>query len=475
MGKTRNLVEDSFLQWLHHEREHARIHNYQIFSNYYNGEHDIDIPKKIKAALESELGTVLNYCPLIVNTSVDYIAGGKITVEVPDSEDAEAFLNDVYDQNGLLTKEMMKTITVMGKKGDVFLKLFVENKKIKIRVIRPDICFPRYKTDDYMEMIYCAIQWWDDGDKFDDSIKPKMKAQVFRPERVDFYELESADDPRDMAWESQATHWQLVKTEKNPLGFIPIIHIKNTVDDMEFGVSDLHPMLPLQDALNKTITDMLLVMDQQAWQRVYLFGSQSPKGLEHTVAPGMVTEVSDPQGHLDVIQPSAIEPFVKAMLDIVDHIMTITSTSKVNIMKPDSPLPPSGYALRIHFIPTERKADKKLAVLQGEFRELNKMILEAHKIMGGQDWTSFKTRLHFALGLPVDELSKQQIDEGQIRMKTKSRWTTMEENGTEDIPAEMARIEEEEDGERQKELEMQIKLAEETAKFQAAARPKPSA
>jgi len=279
----------------------------------------------------------------------------------------------------------------------------------------------------------------------------------------------------DSNFESQKTNWEFVRSEKNILGFIPIIHIKNTIDDLEFGVSDLQVMTDLQDALNKTITDMLIVMDQQAWQRVWVFGSQSPKGVELSVAPGIVTEVPDAQGHLDVIPPASVEPFVAAMSTIIDNIMTITSTSKVNIMKPDSPVPPSGYALRIHYIPQERKADKKLAVIQGGFRKLNKMIFAANKILGRVDYTGFKTRLHFALGLPVDELSKMQIDQGKILMRTKSRWTVMEEDGVEDIPLEMERIEAEEERMRRQETEAQLEIAEATAKFQAAARPKPSA
>jgi len=467
---TRNLVHDSFLQWLHNEREHARIYNYKFYSDYYNGEQDVDIPEKVKAALESELGTVMNYCRLIVNTSVDYIAGGDITVEVKDDLAAEEFLNDIYDENDLLTMEMMKLVTIMGKKGDVFTKLFIEDNQIKINVLRPQICFPRYKTDDYKKMIYCAIQWWEDEDKYDKTEVGKWHAQVFRPDRVDEYELES---DKESNIESQRTNWQLVDSKKNVLGFIPIIHFKNTVDDLEFGVSDLQVMTDLQDALNKTITDMLMVMDTQAFQRVWVFGSTSPKGVEVSVAPGMVTEVPDATGHLSIIEPAAVEPFVVAMSSIIDHIMTITSTSKVQIMKPDAPLPPSGFALRMHYIPTERKADKKLAVMQSGFRNLNGMILKAAKILNQGDFGDPlpKTRIHFDLGLPIDELSKMQTDEGKIRMGTKSPWTVMEEDGVEDIPLEMERIDAHLDKLKQREIEIEIEVAKATEALRAAARP----
>ena len=470
---TQNLVENSFLQWLHNQREHERINNYNYYSNYYNGDHEVEVPEKIKAALQSELGTVLNYCRIVVDNPVDYIAGGKITVEVPTSVEAELFLNDIYDENGLLNEEMMKLLTVMGKKGDVFLKLFIENNEIKINVLRPDICFPRYETDNYMKMIYCAVQWWEDPDEFEIDSVGIWHAQVFRPDRVDEYISTGELDQGE--WSSQRTNWELVSSEENLLRFIPIIHIKNTIDDLEFGVSDLQVMTDLQDLLNKTMTDMGLTMDQQAFQRIWVFGSQSPKGVELTAAPGFITEVPEPTGHIDVIQPGQIQPFIAAVDMIVDHIMTVTSMGKASIMKPDAPLPPSGFALRMNYIPMEAKAGKKVAVLQSGFRKLDRMIFEANRLLGRTDYGKPKTKLHFSHGLPVDETSKMQVDQGKIQMGVKSPWTIMEEDGIEDVPAEMARIDEHRAKLRQEEIELQIEVAEATAKFQAAARPKTSA
>lgn len=449
-----NLVHESFLRWLHDQRNHERLLNYTVYDGYYNGDHEIKIPPKVKAALQSELGTVLNYCRLVVDSSVDYIAGGEIGIEVKESPEAEALLYDVYDENGLLGSEMFKTLTVMGKKGDVFLKLYVEDNEIKVSVLRPDICFPRYKADDYRELMYCSIQWFQEEDEFgqEEDEGGKLKAQVFRPDSVDYYELVGDRD-------DEKTSWEFVRTEKNLLGFIPIIHVKNTIDDLEFGVSDIQIMSDLQDGLNKTITDMLLSMDNTAFQRLAIFGGQSPKGHELQMEPGAITEFPDADAHLDVIPPGELAPFVMAMKEIVDQIMTVTQLSKITIMKPDAPLPPSGLALRIHYIPQERKADKKVAVLEAQFKELNQMIFKAAEILGKGSFVGLKTTLHFEGGLPVDEQMQMAVDEMELRARIRSRRTIMQQRGVEDIDAEMALIREEEDEARQKELEFEIELA----------------
>jgi SPP1 family phage portal protein len=439
-----NMVQESFLQWLHYQQYHERLCNYTVYDGYYNGDHEVEIPPKVKAALESELGTVNNYCRLIVDTVVDYICSGEIGIEVKpprissldfqldEASKAEAMLYEIYSDNQLLYEEIIKTVTIMGKKGDVFLKLYLDGDSIKIRVLRPEICFPRYKSDDYKEMIYCAIKWFDNEEE---EPKKKWKAQVFRPDVVEYYELGEGS-------ETHYSQWNLVSIEENILGFIPIIHIKNTIDELEFGISDLQVMTGLQDALNKTVTDMLLTMDNQAFQRVFIFGGQTPKGHKISMEPGIITEVPNESGNLQVIQAADISPFIEVMREIVDQVCTVTGIPSAALTRTGGG-PISGYALRLHYIPLERKCMKKMSVLRNRLRELNKMIFHAANLLGLGNYTAFDTDIHFSGGLPIDEEAKMHIHEMELRNKIKSRRTIMQERGIENVDAEIKQIESE--------------------------------
>ncbi len=445
-----NMVQESFLRWLHNQRNHERLNNYMVYDGYYNGNHEVDIPPKVKAALRSELGTVCNYCRVVVDSAVDYICGGELGIEVKtngnqdEASEAEALLYSIYEANQLLYEEMLKAVTLMGKKGDVFLKLYIQDNQIKVRVLRPDICFPRYRSDDYKEMLYCAIKWFDEEDPevssggnrrgdLDSTGGGKWKAQVFRPDVVEYYELDEAD-------ETEYSQWKLIYVEENILGFIPVIHIKNTIDDLEFGISDLQVMTDLQDTLNKTITDMLLTMDNQAFQRVFIFGSQASKGHELSMEPGIITEVPSESSRIEVVQAADIAPFIQAMKEIVNQICSVTCIPATAFSRPGGG-PISGYALRLHYIPLERKCSKKKIILRNRFEELNKMIFAAAKLLDIGDYTGFGTRIRFTGGLPIDEEAQMQIHEMELRDKIKSRRTVMQERGIEDVKAEMAEIE----------------------------------
>lgn len=434
-----NMIRESFLQWLHYQQYHERLNNYMVYDGYYNGDHEVDIPSKVKAALESELGTVNNYCRLVVDTAVDYICGSEIGIEVKPLNDkfeeaskAEEMLYKIYSDSQLLYEEMIKTITIMGKKGDVFLKLYLDEDRIKIRALRPEICFPRYKSDDYKEMLYCTIKWLDDEEE--DTGK-KWKAQVFRPDVVEYYELGESSETR-------YSQWDLIKVERNALGFIPIVHIKNTIDELEFGVSDLQVVTDLQDALNKTVTDMLLTMDNQAFQRMFIFGGQTTKGYKISMEPGVITEVPNENGNLQVVQAADISPFLQVMQEIVDQICTVTSIPRT-VLTHTTGNPMSGYALRLHYLPLERKCIKKEIILRNHFRELNKMIFKAAKLLGIGDYTNFDTEIHFTGGLPIDEEAKMHIHEMELKNRIKSRRKIMQERGIENVDAEMEQIDSE--------------------------------
>lgn len=427
----RDLIHQSFLQHLHNTAA-ERLANYNVYDSYYNGDQDVDIPKKVQTALNSELGTVLNYCRLVVCSAVDYIMGGGVNLEVVDEPVAEEKLMEVYEENRLLTEEMLKTATIMGKKGDVYLKLFIQDGIIKIRVLRPEIVFPRYRIDDYTEMLYCAIKWFELPDDFVKGKGGKWHAQVFRPDVIEFYELEGSQD-------TQHTSWTLVDTQKNLLGFIPIIHIRNTIDDHEFGISDLQVMTDLQDALNKTITDMLLTMDNQAFQRQFIWGGQTPGEISQE--PGTITEYPNPEGHVDVIEPASIEGFLEGMREIIDQMMTVTQMAKMAKATGGLTIPSSGFALRFLYIPLEAKAGTKIIILQSRFQELDQMIFKAMKLLGQGDFVGEKTRLHFQDGLPVDEVSQMEVHEKELTTRIKSRRSVMQERGIEDVDQEMALIE----------------------------------
>jgi len=180
-------------------------------------------------------------------------------------------------------------------------------------------------------------------------------------------------------------------------------------------------------------------MDNQAFQRVVIFGGQTPKGHKISMDPGSIIEVPNENGNMQVINGADVMPFIQAMDKIVDQICAVTSIPKLVLTRSEGGVI-SGYALRLHYMPLERKCKRKELILRNRFSELNQMIFRAGYLLGIGDYTGFKTRMQFTGGLPVDDQSQMQVHEMELRNKIKSRRKVMEERGIEDIEAEMAQI-----------------------------------
>ncbi len=469
-----DIVTASFIKWIQQEIYKDRLENYTTYDNYYNGEHEYNPPQAIKEALESKLGTVTNFCPVIVDTPPEYITGGgEIGIECrkPDGTpypEAENIFYQIYDNNEFLFKEIITLLTQYGNFGDAFIRLYIENDDIRLSVDRPEQVLPRYMSSDYKRMMWCAYQWFDRSVE-DETVM--LKAKAFYPDRVETFDnVKESEQMVSMLWQSPKTSFTLVKQEKNPLGFIPIIHMRNNNSlGLEFGLSDLHKVTPIQDNINKTITDMMLVMDNQAFQRIVMFGG-SPNQKDIYMGPGSVIQIPNEQGHMMVIPSETIAPFLMALEEQIDLLCAITSIPRLTFMRPTG-FPVSGFALRIHSYPLDRKCVRKQLDLERALKTLNKYIAVALAVITGVDMKSANpsfgiskdgkidirdavSKFHFQGGLPVDDAMDTQINAMKINNGTQSKHTTMEKQGVENIGEEMMRI----SGERWQQFAEQMRM-----------------
>lgn len=459
-----NIVRTSFLRWIHEEEEHERLASYRLFNEYYYGNQRVNLPPKIQKALEQQQGIVLNYCRPVVDITIDFLCGKPIGIDVSragvkdeSAYKAEQLLYYVYKRNKLLFGEMIKLLRIIGKKGDAFIKLFVENSDLRIEVLRPDIVFPHYRDDNYNVMDFCVIKWFDldeDGDRH-------WKAQVFRADVVEYYYLGekpstwgkkvSYGEYREGVWvkttklygddyEQRGNQWQLISVEKNPLGFIPIIHIKNNIDDLPYGVSDLQVMIEPQNALNKAVTDLFVALDTQAFQRLFLMGAYGKAEID--LSPGTVIEVPNEAATIQTVQPANISSMLMAVQEAVRQICAVAQIPQ-QVFIGYAGVPISGYALEILFTQLTAKCKEKMENVINSLQELNRMIFYVAGLMGMADYNSLAgldTNIHFTSGLPMDKVSNAQVHGMQLQSRTKSKETVMEEEGIENIPEEKRRI-----------------------------------
>lgn len=467
------MTDEEFISWFSEAEKHIRIRNYKTYDNYYYGLFDnISMPKHIKDSLSTDIFLHANICKGIVDAKVQYILGSNIGITVESEEDlnvaavaenkkdlpsnqAEKFLYDVYKSNGLLYRNMVKLLRILTKKGDVFIKISFAPKEadekflgglrklkfwressnniaklIKISIINPENVFPKYRDNDYEDMELCAVKYYE----IDEKNQRVYRMQVWYYDRVQ--EWEQYNEQRGS---STITSWRRVKELPNLFGFIPIIHIANTIDDREYGVSDLHPVAEIQDIINKTITDLAITMDYQAFQRLFIIGAMAPPGKVWDISPGIITELPNPNAKIEVVPTADIKPYLEAFQQLREVGYQVAQTPMIALGKMEGGIP-SGYALRIYYLPLENKCNEARVLVQEALQKLNNYLFIIAAKNGLGDWTNFDTKIQFRSGLPIDIDNLVKVHKEQIAMGTLSRETAMQEEGVQDVEIEQAKI-----------------------------------
>jgi hypothetical protein len=122
---------------------------------------------------------------------------------------------------------------------------------------------------------------------------------------------------------------------ENPLGDVPVVEIQNTPGLMRGGESDLKPAMPIQNAVNKLCTDMLVASEFGAFRQRVLTGVEIPRDPE-TGRPLQQAEIQaamsrlwtfeSPDAKAYDLPPTDLSNFVAAIEMFIQHLAAQTHT-----------------------------------------------------------------------------------------------------------------------------------------------------
>ena len=264
-----------YLERLRETADQERENRYRAYREYYDGEHDTQLTDRQRQYLQLKVGEEFNgnYCPIVVDALVERLT---VTGFETDDQEQDAFwdwwkLNRMDHQQGIVH-------TASVRDGDSFVTVGWENDEAY-----PTFTFESafdgkegvmvHYSRDTRKPLFASKRWCDDEDR--------TRLNLYMPDRVERY---VADD--NGQWEPLALKgetWPLLWGKPDdPLG-IPVIHFSHRDGGYNFGRSDLRDVVPLQNALNKAIIDLVAAADTTAF-RIYTMIGDDPTGLE--ITPG---------------------------------------------------------------------------------------------------------------------------------------------------------------------------------------------
>jgi len=149
-----------------------------------------------------------------------------------------------------------------------------------------------YSRDRRGNVLFASKRWEND--------QGQKRLNLYYPDRIEKYAKSDGGETGGSGWVEYQDDGEAVLTwngaDGEPLG-IPVIHFRNKDQGYNYGISELCDIVPLQNALNKAIIDLVAAADTTAFRIFWMVGDD-PTGIE--VQPGSWIYTKKPPSDVSV-------------------------------------------------------------------------------------------------------------------------------------------------------------------------------
>lgn len=310
-------VPSNPLQWLEYLYSKLGRHRarHRRFSEYYDGEH-----QKLMFAQArhlNEFGEVFekwrdNFCGLIIDSVNERLAidGFRMT----DEPDADRDAREIWQRNCLDADSNAGHLDAMIH-GTAYAVVWADGDgRPSITLESAENVVVQYKPGSRREVEAAAKFYADDWGR--------EWATLWFANRV--YTFQAGT----VGWANPSA----VKSVNNPLGQVPVVPLNNRSRLTGGPRSDLATVIPLQDAVNKTVSDALLASEYAAWPQRYVTGLEIVEDDSgHPVEPfktavDKLLQAEDPNVRFGQFEAADLGNYVQLTDMLVQHM---ASTSRV--------------------------------------------------------------------------------------------------------------------------------------------------
>lgn len=243
----------------------------QRYSDYYDGRHKLSF---VTAKWWETFGTMFgdsladNWCQIVVDAAVERLVVEGFRFGAGEDADKDAWAiwqaNFLDADSKMAHREAVKT----GRAYALVAPPPNDGEPPLITVEHPAQMVVMHAAGNRRERA-AALKRWVDDDGF-------AYATVYLPEQiVKWRSAETLDRMRGTT--IQWTRRPDDPGGANPLGVVPVVPIYNRPSMLGGGQSDLDPAMPLQDAIDKTLADMLIASEFGAFPQRVIAGIEVPK------------------------------------------------------------------------------------------------------------------------------------------------------------------------------------------------------
>ncbi len=378
-----------------------------------------------------------------INAAVDFLFGKPIRFvsKSPDSQkraEIEAIIKAVFEANGgiVFFQDMAVLGSVYGfvdclvRPGGDILEQFLSSshtltpkdvlqlaQEINLELVEAPRALPVLDENDYKKITYYVQHFYQKKNAV--SRKESFLGRLLLPGS------HSEDRQQTIAVTEiiSATAWQryenkeLVLEGEWPWGFLPAVHIQNIAQPYYYeGLSDVEPLIPLQDELNTRLSDRASRITFQSF-KMYL--GKGIEGFEdRPVSPGRMWHTDNPEATIEEFGGDAATPsedmHIAEIREAMDKASGITPLV-AGVLRDKVGNLTSAVALKLTLMGTLAKTDRKRFTYGEGLEKICRMVLDILDRAGiyKTDWADKDVDVVFPSPLPENIMEK--LQEAQIK------------------------------------------------------------
>jgi hypothetical protein len=280
-------------------------------------------------------GWQVNFCPLIVDSISERIrvTGFRMT-EDPDA-DKDAWR--IWQENHMDADSNACHIDTLAL-GSSYVTVWKDEKTGR-PTMTPESAmdmYVQYETGSRRNVAAALKRWRDDwGTEW---------ATWWTPEEIWTAQAQRTASSKDLNWTD-------AKSERNPLGVVPVVPIMNRTRLRTDPFSELEPIIPLADAISKIAADALVASEYAAFPQRYVTGMEVEEDASGNakspfqIAIDRMLVAEDPQTAFGQFQAADLGNYVKLIDNYVAAMAAITRIPFHYFLIGQSGQAPSGEAI----------------------------------------------------------------------------------------------------------------------------------
>ncbi len=202
-----------------------------------------------------------------------------------------------------------------GKLGDAFVIVWPDPETAEPKIYAQDDEMVYVHYDPETEVTDWAAKFWRAEDL-------RFRVNIYTRETIE--RLETPEPVKNLSFglPSDKTPWRPVGSEPvvdNPYDRVPVFHFANDADHGEYGRSELRDVIPIQDALNKSVADLLVAMEfagyPQRWATGLVVENDPVTGKpREDFKPGIdrLWKAADEMAKFGEFTPADLDKFINA-------------------------------------------------------------------------------------------------------------------------------------------------------------------